>query len=120
MGKNPRVGGAMKQAEVYWCDFPPPDRRRPVVILTRNSALSFLTGITVAPLTTHIREIPSQVILTPELDGVFAECAVNLDNLQTIHKDSLDEFVTTLSASRMQEIMKAIEFALGFNALRAR
>lgn len=108
----------MRQGEVYWCDFPPPDKRRPVVILTRNSALSFLTGITVAQLTTRIREISSQVILTPELDGVFAECAVNLDNLQTIHKDSLDEFVTTLSHTRMREIREAIEFALGFDALR--
>lgn len=108
----------MRQGEVYWCDFPPPDKRRPVVILTRNSALSFLTGITVAQLTTRIREIPSQVILTPEQDGVFAECAVNLDNLQTIHKDSLDEFVTRLSQTRMREIRAAIEFALGFDALR--
>ena len=108
----------MRQGEVYWCDFPPPDKRRPVVILTRNSALSFLTGITVAQLTTRIREIPSHVILAPEQDGVFAECAVNLDNLQTIHKDSLDEFVTGLSQTRMREIREAIEFALGFDALR--
>ena len=117
MGKSSGVGATMKQGEVYWCTLPPPDKRRPVLILTRNSAISFLSGITVAPLTTHIRTIPTEVVLTPETDGVSAECAVSLDNLQTVQKDSLDEYLTTLSTARMREVIAAIEFALGFNAL---
>jgi len=108
----------MNQGDVYWCTFRPPDRRRPVLILTRNSAISFLTGITVAPLTTRIRSIPTEVVLTPESDGVLTECAVNLDNLQTVQKDSLDEYLTTLSSTRMLEVIKAIEFSLGFAALK--
>lgn len=104
----------MNQGDVYWCDFFPPDKRRPVLILTRNSAISFLTGITVAPLTTRIRNIPTEVVLTPEDDKVPAKCAVNLDNLQTVQKDSLDDYLTTLSPGRMREVITAIEFALGF------
>ena len=108
----------MNQGDVYWCELPPPDKRRPVLIITRNSAISFLTGITVAPLTTRIRDIPSEVVLAPDTDGVPAKCAVNLDNLQTIQKDSLDNYLTTLSSVRMREVITAIEFAFGFTALK--
>jgi mRNA interferase MazF len=108
----------MKQGDIYWYAFRAPDKRRPVLILTRNSAISFLTGITVAPLTTRIRDIPTEIVLTPEEDGVATECAVNVDNIQTIRKTNLEEFLTTLSAERMREVRSAIEFALGFDALR--
>jgi len=61
----------MKQGDVYWHTFRAPDKRRPVLILTRNSAITFLTGITVAPITTTIRGVPSEVVLTPGQDGMF-------------------------------------------------
>ncbi|MBL8186475.1 MAG: type II toxin-antitoxin system PemK/MazF family toxin [Acidobacteria bacterium] len=108
----------MRQGDVYWCELPPPDKRRPVLILTRNSAISFLTGITVAPLTTRIRNIPTEVVLTPETDGTPSACAVNLDNIQTVQKDSLDAHLTTLSYARMREVATAIEFAFGFTGLK--
>lgn len=108
----------MRQGDIYWYTFRAPDKRRPVLILTRNSAISFLTGITVAPLTTRIRDIPTEVVLTPDEDGVTAECAVNVDNIQTIQKANLEEFQTTLSHERMREVRATIEFALGFDALR--
>ena len=107
----------MKQSDVYWYTFRAPDKRRPVLILTRNSAISFLTGITVAPITTTIRSIPSEVILTPEDDGMFERCAVNTDNIQTIQKVNLGVFITQLSQERMREVRMAIEFSLGFDAL---
>ena len=108
----------MNQGDVYWYTFRPPDKRRPVLILTRNSALPFLTGITIAPLTTQIRHIPTEVVLTPGEDGVPSECAVNVDNLQTVHKAGLRDYLTTLSPERMREVREAIEFALGFDSLR--
>ncbi len=108
----------MKQGDVYWYTFRAPDKRRPVLILTRDSAISFLTGITVAPLTTRIRDIPTEVVLTPEEDGVLTDCAVNVDNLQTVPKVNLDEYLTSLSFERMREVRTAIEFALGFDALQ--
>lgn len=107
----------MKQGDVYWYTFRVPDKRRPVLILTRSSAIPFLTGITIAPITTTIRVIPSEVLLTPDEDGLFAECAVNADNIQTVQKANLGAFITQLSQERMREVRAAIEFSLGFDAL---
>jgi mRNA interferase MazF len=107
----------MIQGDVYWHTFRAPDKRRPVLILTRNSAVPFLTGITVAPLTSTIRGIRSEVLLTPDEDGVSADCVVNVDNLLTIQKANLGGYITHLSLERMREVRAAIEFALGFDAL---
>ena len=107
----------MKQGDVYWYTFRAPDKRRPVLILTRSSAISFLTGLTIAPITTTIRGIPSEVLLTPSEDGIFSDCAVNTDNIQTIQKENLGVFITQLSQERMREVRAAIEFSLGFDAL---
>jgi mRNA interferase MazF len=107
----------MKQGDVYWYTFRAPDKRRPVLILTRNSAISYLTSVTVAQITTTIRGVPSEVVLTPGEDGVIDECVVNAYNLQTIQKAQISEFVTQLSPERMREVRAAIEFALGFHAL---
>ncbi len=107
----------MNQGDVYWYTFRAPDKRRPVLLLTRNSAIPFLTGITVAPITTTIRGIPSEVLLTPDEDGLTEDCAVNTDNLQTVRKAGLGTYITHLSHDRMREVRAAIEFALGFDAL---
>jgi mRNA interferase MazF len=106
----------MNQGDVYWHTFRAPDKRRPVLILTRNSVIPFLLSVTVAPLTSTIRGIPSEVILTTA-DGVAADCAVNADNLQTVQKAGLGGYITHLSLDRMREVRAAIEFALGFDAL---
>lgn len=107
----------MNQGDVYRYTFRAPDKRRPVLILTRNSAIPFLTGITVAPLTTTVRGIPSEVLLTPAGGGVPSDCVVTTDNLQTIGKAGLGAYVTHLSLERMREVRAAVEFALGFDAL---
>jgi mRNA interferase MazF len=72
--------------------------------------------VTIAPITTTIREVPSYVLLTPG-DGMPEECAVNLDRIQTVPKDQLGAFVTRLAPQRMQDVRAAIEFALGFDAI---
>lgn len=107
----------MKQGDVYWYAFRAPDKLRPVLILTRSSAISYLTGITVAQITTTIRGTASEVLLTPGEDDVLAECVVNTDNIHTIQKTLLGNFITELSPERMREVRAAIEFALGFDAL---
>ena len=106
----------MKQGDVYWFTFKEPDKRRPVLILTRTSALGFLTGITIAPITTTIRAIPSEVILTVA-DGLFEECAVNLDNVQTIAKVKLGGFITHLRPEKLVAVREALRFALGTDYL---
>ncbi|RIK41795.1 MAG: PemK family transcriptional regulator [Chloroflexi bacterium] len=105
----------MRRGEIRWCTLRPPDKRRPVLILTRNSALGVLTGVTIAPVTSSIRNIPTHVLLTPAEDGVQHVCAINLDTIQTIQKQQLGPLVTTLSATRMSEVEHAICFALGMD-----
>ena len=103
----------MKRGEVRWYKFSKPDKRRPVVILTRDSALEFLGEVTVAPVTSTIRDIPSEVLLT-EADGMPKDCAVNLDHIQTVAKAKIGPLITTVSARKMSELRSACLFALGF------
>ena len=103
----------MKRGEVRWYVFSRPDKKRPVVILTRESALEFLGEITVAPVTSTIRDIPSEVLLT-RADGMPKECAVNLDHLQTVSKGKIGALITTLSADKMQQMRSSLLFALDF------
>jgi len=103
----------MKRGEVRWYKFSRPDKNRPVVILTRDSALEFLGEVTIAPITSTIRDIFSEVLLTRE-DGMPRECAVNLDHMQTVSKDKIGPLITTLSPIKLSEIRSALIFALGF------
>ncbi len=105
----------MRRGEVRWYTFAAPDKRRPVLLLTRNAALSFLTGITVAPITTTVRNIPTEVLLTPAEDGTPQLCVVNVDNLQTVQKAQVGSIITTLDPQRMAEVEQAICFALGMD-----
>ena len=104
----------MKRGEIRWYRyrFTRPGTRRPVLILTRDSALEFLDSVTVAPVTSTIRDIPTEVLLTTQ-DGMPRECAVNLDHVQTVSPARLGDVITTLDAWRMREVGKALCFALG-------
>lgn len=106
----------MKQGDIYWYHFKTPDHRRPVLILTRDSAIPYLTVLTVAPLTTVIRGIPTEVVITPD-DGLRETCAVNVDNIQTVAKSNLRGFLAHLSGLRMRQVRAAIAFAFGFDLL---
>ncbi len=103
----------MKRGEVRWYKFPRPDKNRPVVVLTRDSVLEYLEEVTIAPITSTIREIPSEVLLTKE-EGMPRDCAVNLDHLQTVSKSKIGPLITTLSPKKMVELRFALMFALGF------
>jgi mRNA interferase MazF len=104
----------MRRGEVRWYTFKAPDKRRPVLILTRNSAIGFLNALTVAPITTTIRDIPSEVVLTPD-DGLLTDCGANMDNIQTVPKHRLGSMISYLSLDRMAEVNQAIAFALGLD-----
>jgi mRNA interferase MazF len=106
----------MIQGDVCYYTFKLPDKRRPCVILTRNYLISELNAITVAPITTTIRDADSQVVLD-EFDGMREDCIVNLASIQTVPKDRIGAVITHLSALRMREIKQAIEFTFGFKLL---
>jgi mRNA interferase MazF len=105
----------MRRGEVRWHTFAAPDKRRPVLILTRDSAIGFLNALTVAPITTTMRGIPSEVFLG-RADGLPTDCAVNLDHIQTVPKAHLESRIASLSSERMMEVQRAISFALGFDS----
>jgi mRNA interferase MazF len=101
----------MNRGEVRWYKFNPPDKKRPVVILTRNSILDCLDEVTIAPITSTIRDIPSEVLLTGS-DGMHMECAINCDHIQTVTKSRIGSLITRLSPDKLDELKRAIRFAL--------
>ena len=92
--------------------FSAPDKERPVLILTRDSAIRYLTTVTVAPITSTIRGVPSEVALD-EKDGMKKLCAVNLHNAVTVSQQRLGGRLSRLSARRMEEICAALRFSIG-------
>jgi mRNA interferase MazF len=103
----------LSRGEIRWYRFSHPDKRRPVLILTRDSILDYLGETTVAPITSTVRGIPSEVPLT-KADGMRTDCAVNLDHLQTVSREKLGALITTLTPLRMRQVKQAVLFGLGF------
>jgi len=101
----------VNRGDVCWYTFKTPDKKRPVLILTRDSAIPVLNAVTVAPITSTIRSIPTEVILTKD-DGLPGTCAANFDNLQTVPKSNIGERVARLTARKMKEAAAAVSFAL--------
>lgn len=106
------MAGRIVRGDVRLYRFAPPDKKRPVVVLTRDSAIAYLSTVTVAPVTSTIRGVPSEVVLSDE-DGVKSPCAVNLHNAVTVLKDRLGRRVAQLHSRRMSEICAALRFSLG-------
>lgn len=106
------MAGRIARGDIRLYQFAPPDKKRPVVVLTRDSAISYLSAVTVAPVTSTIRGVPSEVVLN-EGDGMKSVCAVNLHNAVTISKQHLGRRVAQLSPLRMSEICVALRFSLG-------
>lgn len=106
------MASRIARGDVRLYHFAPPDKKRPVLVLTRDSAISYLSTVTVAPITSTIRDVPSEVVLSEE-DGMKVTCAVNLHNAVTISQDRLGRRVAHLSSSRMSQICAALRFSLG-------
>ena len=105
----------MRRGEVWWADLPPPTGHRPVVLVSRDEAYPHRNLVTVAPVSRRIRGIPAEVPLGLE-DGLPSICAVNLDSMTTIPKDSLQRPIATLNSAKLQAVDSAIRFALGLPA----
>ena len=101
----------MRRGEVWWAELPEPSGRRPVLLLSRDSAYRVRTSATVAPITRTVRGILVEVALN-ERDGMPMRCVVNLDDILTIPMALLKEQVTTLSGEKMALVSRAVAFAL--------
>ena len=101
----------MKRGEVRWYKFKSRDKKRPVVILTRNTILEYFSEVTVAPITSTIRDIPTEVLLSHE-HGMKLDCAINCDHIQTVSKSKIGTLITSLPKNKLVELRSAISFAL--------
>ena len=106
------MAGRVERGEIRLYHFPAPDKARPVLVLTRGSAIGYLSRVTIAPITSTIRAVPSEVVVGPE-DSVKQPCAVNLHNVMTVAKDDMGRRVAQLGDERMREVRRALAFALG-------
>ncbi len=106
----------MRRGEVRWYTFKAPDKRRPVMILLRSDVIEYLGEVTIAPITTTIRDIPSEVVLTQE-DGMPRDCAINFDHIQTVQKGKIGALITTLTMSKLEEVDAAVSFALALGSV---
>ena len=100
------------RGEIWWCEMPE-IQRRPVVVLSRDAAIPRLRRTLIAPCTTTIRNLPSEVILEPSDDPIGRRCAVNLDSLESVSVSILVERIGRLSDARMREICSALDIATG-------
>ena len=105
---------SLSRGEIWHYHFPKPDKKRPVLVLTRDSIIPYLNEVTIAPVTSVIRGIPTEVPVGPA-EGLARESVVNLDHLQTVAKSRLKTFLGSASEEKMREIMAALLFALGFH-----
>ena len=101
----------MRRGEVWWAELPEPAGRRPVVLLSRNEAYAVRELVTVAPVTSHVRRIPSEVPLGRS-DGLPRNCAANLDTITTIPKRILTTRLAILAPAKITAIDRAVRFAL--------
>ena len=94
-----------------WVADVPGDKRRPVVVLSRSSVLPRLTTILVAPVTSRVRGIPTEVPLGPA-QGLTRQCVANFDNVLPLRKDMLVQRVGRLDASDLHRMCAAARFAI--------
>jgi mRNA interferase MazF len=92
--------------------FAPPDKRRPVLVVTRQEVIGLLHTVTVAPITSTIRGLPSEVVVGVA-EGLKHDSAVNLDHLQTIDQSRLESYVGRLGPARMADVCHALAVAVG-------
>jgi len=109
------LAGGIARGDIRLYRFAHPDKARPVIVLTRDSALRYLPTATVAPITSSIRGVPSEVKLDEE-DGMTRPCAVNLHNSVTVSQQRLGKRVAHLAPGRMREVCAALRFSLGCDA----
>ena len=110
-GSRLDVNGVPSRGEVWWCE-PAAIGRRPVVVLSRDAAIPRLRRALVAPCTTTVRNLPSEVVLEPAEDPVPKRSAVNLDAVESVSIGVLVDRLGRLSDDRMNQICAALAVAV--------
>src|SRR5262245_60048642 len=102
----------INRGDIWFYRFKSPDKRRPVVVLSREEVIPLLQTVMVAPVTSTRRGAPSEVAVGVD-EGLKHESAVNLDHVQTVERARLVSFVGTLSAAQMRRVCRALAIATG-------
>ncbi len=102
----------VNRGEIWLFTFKPPDKRRPVLVLTRQEVIGLLSTVMVAPITSAIRGAPSEVLVGVD-EGLKAPSAVNLDHVQTVEQRQLSHYVGNLDRHKMSAVCKALAIATG-------
>ena len=105
----------MRRGEIRWYTFALPDKRRPVLILTRSEAIDYLNEIIVVPVTRTIRGLATEVVLTPD-DGMPIVSALNFDHLALAQRPRLGGPICSLREERWPEVRRALLIACGFES----
>ncbi|HEU0316325.1 MAG TPA: type II toxin-antitoxin system PemK/MazF family toxin, partial [Solirubrobacteraceae bacterium] len=100
------------RGEIWWCELPEIGRR-PVVVLSRDAAIPRLKRTLVAPCTTTVRGLPSEVLLSPGVDPIPRSCVANLDSVESVSVGVLVDRIGRLSDNRMVQMCAALEIAVG-------
>lgn len=108
------VTGLPARGEVWWCELPE-IRRRPVVVLSRDAAIPRFRRVLIAPCTTSIRGLASEVQLEPDEDPIPLQSAVNLDSVESVSIGTLTERLGRLSDRRIREVCAALAVAVDCN-----
>ena len=103
----------MKRGEIRWYTFRPPDKRRPVLLLTRDAVIDQLGELLAAPITRTIRGLATEVVLSPD-DGMPVACAANFDHVSLAQRARLGALVADLRTERWSEVRSALLVACGF------
>jgi mRNA interferase MazF len=106
------VAERVNRGEIWLFTFKPPDKRRPVLVLTRQEVIPLLSTVMVAPITSAIRGAPSEVLVGIE-EGLKAPSAINLDHVQTVERSQLAHYLGTLSREKMRAVCRALAVATG-------
>ena len=104
----------MRRGEVWWVELPSPAGRQPVVLLSRDEAYAVRELVMVVPVTTRIRQIPTEVALGVE-EGRPQQCVANLNTVTTIPQRTLTERITWLAQEKLAAVNRALRFALGLH-----
>jgi len=108
----------VKRGEIRWYTFRLPDKRRPVLVLTRNTVINRLNEIIVEPATRTIRGLTTEVVLTPE-DGMPVACALNFDHVSLAQRNRIGAVLCSLPETRWPEAQRALLMACGFGGQEA-
>jgi mRNA interferase MazF len=106
------VARQVARGEIWLYRFAPPDKRRPVLVLSRDAALRYLRTATVAPISTTIHGVASEVVVGVE-HGLKSPCAVNLDHIITVPQSDLRRYVGHLDQKTMSAVCHSAGLALG-------